>query len=245
MPSRERAFARLTTPDAAERFLDHAGVALRYAATAGVPLGSLRSACGPTGSKAALVTSIELTNHLLATGIGIEVNVVADRLSLVHRSLLPALLVLVRRGRAADDLDGLSMNARSAYALLRQQRQISAGDLRRHLGVKSDPRHDIAYEALADLQRALLVGRGPFEMPKAGIPYLSQEGYPYHLLHDRHPDLVRAAKKLSPEQAADVWIDRYLAAAPPVTPRKLASLFRRFLTADEVAQALSRRAARL
>lgn len=233
------------TTESAERFLEHVDVALRYAATARLPLASLRSACGPTGSKAALVTSIELTNHLLATGLGIEVNVVADRLALVHRSLLPALLVLVRRGRAADDLDGLSMNARSAYALLKQQRQISAGDLRRHLGVKTDPRHDVAYEALADLQRALLVGRGPFAMPKAGIPYLSQEGYPYHLIHERHPDLVKAAKKLSANAAADAWLDRYLAAAPPATPRKLASLFRRFLTADELGQALSRRAARL
>jgi hypothetical protein len=245
MASGDRAVNRLTTPEGAERFLEHVGVALRYAATTGLPLASLRSACGPTGSKAALVTSIELTNHLLATGIGIEINVVADRLALAHRSLLPALLVLVRRGRAADDLEGLNLYARAAYALLRQQRNISAGDLRRHLGVNTDPRHDVAYEALADLQRALLVGRGPFEMPKAGIPYLSQEGYPYHLIHLRHPDLVKAAGKLSPEKAADLWVDRYLAAAPPATPRKLASMFRRFLTADELGQALSRRAARL
>ena len=230
---------RLTTTKDAERFLEHAGVALRYAATKGLPIASLRSAAGDE-SKAALVTSIELTNHLLASGIGVEVNVVADRLALVHRSLLPALYVLVRRGRPVEDLEGLSMIARSAHALLRQQHQISAGDLRRHLGLKTEPRRDPAYEALAELQRALLVGRGPFEVTNSAIPYLSQEGYPYHLLHERHPSLLREARALSVEAATDRWLGRYLAAAPAVTPRKLASMFRRFLGADEIAQALAR-----
>jgi len=232
---------RLSTPKEAERFLDHYGVALRYAATKGLPLASLRSAVGPTDSTAALALSIELTNHLLASAIGIEVNVVADRLALVHRSLLPALYALVRRGRAADDLDGLSLHARSAYALLRQRHQIAAGDLRKHLGLKTEPRNDPAYEALAELQRALLVARGPFEAPKRGIPYLPPEGYPYYLLVERHDDLPSAARKLSVERATDLWLDRYLSAAPPVTPRKLASLFRRFLMADEIARALARR----
>jgi hypothetical protein len=226
--------AHLATPKDAERFLKSVGIALRYAATKGLPLASLRSAVGSIDSKAALVRSIHLTNHLLATGIGIEVNVVADRLTIVHRSLLPALLVLVRRGRHPDDLDGLSMPARSAYALIRQQREISAGDLRRHLGLKTDLRHDPAYEALAELQRALLVARGPFEVPKAGIPYLSTEGYPYHLLHERHPGLVRESRKLSVESAARTWLTRFLQAAGPVPPRKLVSLFRRFLSADEI-----------
>ena len=107
---------RLDSAKDAERLLDHYGIVLRYAATKGVPLASLRSAAGPADSKAALALSIELTNHLLATAIGIEVNVVADRLALVHRTLLPSLYALVRRGRAADDLDGLSVHARSAYA---------------------------------------------------------------------------------------------------------------------------------
>jgi hypothetical protein len=231
---------RLTSSKDAERFLEQAGVALRHAATKGLPIASLRSAAGAETSKAALATSIELTNHLLASGIGIEVNVVADRLALVHRSLLPALHVLVRRGRPADDLDGLSMNARTAHALLRQRHQISAGDLRRHLGVKTDARHDPAYDALAELQRALLVGRGPFEVTNSAIPYLSREGYPYHLLHERHPDLLRQIRGLSPEAAAERWLARYLQAAPAVTPRKLASMFRRFLTADEITLALAR-----
>jgi|SoimicmetaTmtLMA_FD_contig_61_281856_length_1122_multi_2_in_0_out_0_2 hypothetical protein len=230
---------RLKTPKDAERFLEHAGIALRYAATKGLPLASVRSAVGAE-SKAALAASIALTNHLLASGIGVEVNVVADRLALVHRSLLPALHVLVRRGRPVDDLDGLSMIARSAHALLRQQHQISAGDLRRHLGLKTDVRHDPAYEALAELQRALLVGRGPFEVTNSAIPYLSQEGYPYHLLHERHPTLLREARALSVERATDLWLARYLAEAPAVAPRKLASMFRRFLGADEITRALAR-----
>lgn len=230
---------RLKTPKDAERFLEHAGIALRYAATKGLPLASVRSAVGAE-SKAALAASIELTNHLLASGIGVEVNVVADRLALVHRSLLPVLHVLVRRGRPVDDLDGLSMIARSAHALLRQQHQISAGDLRRHLGLKTDVRHDPAYEALAELQRALLVGRGPFEVTNSAIPYLSQEGYPYHLLHERHPTLLREARALSVERATDLWLARYLAEAPAVAPRKLASMFRRFLGADEITRALAR-----
>lgn len=187
-----------------------------------------------------MVTSIELTNHLLVSGIGVEVNVVADRLALVHRSLLSALHVLVRRGRPVDDLEGLSMIARSAHALLRQQHQISAGDLRRHLGLKTDLRRDPAYEALAELQRALLVGRGPFEVSNSAIPYLSKEGYPYHLLHERHPSLLRESRALSVEAATDVWLSRYLASTPAVTPRKLASMFRRFLGADEITRALAR-----
>ncbi len=232
--------ARLSTPQQAERFLAEAGVALRYAAAKNLPLASLRSAAGAETSKAALVRSIELTNHLLATGIGVEVNVVADRLALIHRSLLPALAVLVRRGRPADDLDGLSMPARAAHALLRQRHQISAGDLRQHLGLRTQPRDDPAYEALAELQRALLVGRGPFEVTNDAIPYLSQEGYPYHLLHERHPDLAEQIRKLTVDAAADLWLARYLAAAPVVTPRKLASMFRRFLRADEITRALAR-----
>src|SRR5262245_1768268 len=194
---------RLTTPKDAERFLERTGVALRYAAAKGLPIASLRSAAGP-GTNAALVTSIELTNHLLASGIGVEINVVADRLALVHRSLLPALHVLVRRGRPIDDLDELSMNARAAHALLRQRHQISAGDLRRHLGLKTQPRDDPAYEALADLQRALLVGRGPFAVTNSAIPYLSQEGYPYHLLHERHADLLRETRGLSVDSATNL-----------------------------------------
>ena len=230
---------RLKTPADAEQFLERAGVALRYAAAKGLPIASLRSAVGPE-TKAALVTSIELTNHLLASGLGVEVNVVADRLALVHRSLLPALLVLVRRGRPLDDLDELSMTARAAHALLRQRHQISAGDLRRHLGMKTEPRRDPAYGALAELQRALLVGRGPFQVTNSAIPYLSQEGYPYHLLHERHPDLLRETRGLSVDKAADLWLRRYLAAAPAVAPRKLASMFRRFLRADEITRALAR-----
>jgi hypothetical protein len=232
-----RSATPLRTPRDAERFLDAHGVVWRYGEAKGLPLASLRAAVGPIDSTRALETSIVLTNHLLATGVGIEVNVIADRLAIVHRSLLPPLYALVRRGRTPDDLDGLDLRARSAYALIKQRREVSAGDVRAHLGLARDPRHDPAYEALADLQRQLLVARGPFEMAKTGIPYLSAEGYPYHLLHVRHPDLVRDARALGVDTAAGQWIAGALVKAGPITPRKIAGLFRRFMSADEVARA--------
>jgi hypothetical protein len=66
----------LTRPAPAARWFDAVRIALRYQGK-GVPLASLRSACGPESSKAALVTSLELTNHLLSTGRAVEVNVLA------------------------------------------------------------------------------------------------------------------------------------------------------------------------
>ena len=229
------------TPKAAERFLADVGMALRYHPGRGLPLASLyRAMAGSDPDKDELAPAIQLTNHLLGTASGIEVNVIAGRLSLVHRALVPALLVLVRRGRGPDDLDGLSMPARSTYALLTEQRAVAAGDVRRRLGVKMDPRHDPAYEALAELQRALLVDRGPFVMPKAGIPYLSTEGYPYHLLHQVHADFVGAAAQLSASAAADCFISGYLDGAVFTTPRTLAKLFRSFLTLSEISASVSR-----
>lgn len=233
-PRAVRSAAPLATPRDAERFLEAHGVVWRYGEAKGLPLASLRAAVGPIDSKRALETSIVLTNHLLATGAGIEVNVIADRLAIVHRSLMPALYALVRRGRAPDDLDGLDLRARSAYALARQRREVSAGDVRAHLNLPRDPRHDPAYEALADLQRQLLVARGPFAMAKTGIPYLAPEGYPYFLLHERHPEIVREARAMSVERAARQWLAGALVKAGPVTPRKVASLFRRFLNRGEI-----------
>jgi hypothetical protein len=233
----------LRTPKDAEVFLAAVGLALRYHGK-DVAIASLRAAAGPESSKAALVASIELTNHLLATRRAIEVNVIADRLVLVHRSLMPALYALVRQGRAIDDLSGLSLPARGALALLRQRREVSAGDVRRHLGLAATARQDPAYDALGELQRVLLVDRGPAEIPATGIPYLSPEGYPYHLFQDVHADLVSAAAKYSADAAADRLLSAYLAGAAFATPRRLASLFRRVLTADDVRAAVERLTAR-
>lgn len=234
----------ITTPREAEQFVFTHGIVLRYAAAPSVPLASLRAAAGPANDTAALKTSILLTNHVLGTAFGIEVNVISTRLVIVHRGLMPALYRLVRRGRPASDQSGLSLAARTAYALIAEQREVAAGDVRRRLGVQATPRHDPAYEALAELQTQLLADRGPFVVPKTGIPYLSREGYPYHFFHEAHADLVRAAARLTVESAADHWIAAYTRRAAFAASRTLASLFRTFLTSAEIDASIERLAAR-
>lgn len=231
---------RIAAPREAEAFLARYGVVLRYTAPPSVLLASLRGASGPANNDAALETSIHLTNHILGRACGIEVNVVAGRLTIVHRDLMPALYRLVRRDRAPDDVDGLSLAARTAYALIREEREVAAGDVRRRLGVKPTARHDPAYQALAELQRHLLVDRGPFVVPKTGIPYLSREGYPYHFFHDAHADLVRAAKRLDRSVATDAWLAAYISGVTIVARRTLASLFRLFLTPVEIEASIDR-----
>jgi len=232
--------ARLATPRDAERFLSKYGLALRYAAAPAVPLASVRSASGPANQKAALETSIHLTNHLLGTAQGIEVNVVGHRLVLVHRTLMPALYQLVRQGRPPTDQDGLSLAARTAYALIVERHEVAAGEVRRRLGVRATARQDPAYEALGELQRHLLVDRGPFAVPTSGIPYLSREGYPYHFFHEAHADLVRASRRLSRDDATDRLIGTYVGAAWFAAPRTLVSLFGAFLTTAEILGSLDR-----
>jgi len=213
---------------------------LRYHGKA-VPLPSLRAACGPEDSNAALVRSIAFSNHLLGTHQAIEVLVIAGRVALVHREVMPAIYALVRRRRPPSDLEGLSQAARLAHSLILQQREVAAGDVRRHLGVtRTGTSHDPAYEALAELQRALLVDRGPFDMPAKGVPYLSRDGYPYHLFHQAHAGLVKAASRLSLEAAADRVLGAYLKTAGPTVPRRLSSLFKLFLNKEEIAASLDR-----
>jgi hypothetical protein len=223
----------------ADRFLSRVGIALRYHPGKGLPLASLyHAAAGPEPGKAALVRAIALTNTLLQTNRAIEVVVVADRVSLIHRSLMPALYALVRRGRAREDLSGLSLHARTAFNLIRERAHVTAGEVRKQLGLPFDPRRDGAYEALGELQRLLLVDRGPFEIPKSGIPYLSTEGYPYHFFHEVHTDLVTAASKHSVQAAAMGFLRVYLDGAVFATERKLASMFKVFLSAGEIEAAL-------
>lgn len=234
----------ISTPRACEQFLARAGIALRYGATKGLPLASLYQAfAGANPDKPALVRAIARTNRLLGEGHGVEVYVVAGRVTLVHRSLMPPLYALVRRGRALDDLEGLGVQARAALSLLRERREITAGDLRAHLGLRADPRSDPAYSALAELTHRLLVDRGPFRVPKAGIPYLSTEGYPYHLVAEAHPEIVRAAGGYRMEAAADDLLEAYVRGACFVRVNKLRTLFR-FLSGPEIDAALDRLAAR-
>ncbi|HXK08135.1 MAG TPA: hypothetical protein VMT70_00685 [Vicinamibacteria bacterium] len=229
---------------AAERFLARVGVALRYGPTKGLPLASLYRALGGVGTdRASLARCIALTNQLLGEGAGIEVHVVADRVTVVHRSLVPALYALVRRGRAVDDLDGLSGPARLALALLHQKKQVTAGDVRERLGVRFDPRRDPAYGALGELARLMLVDRGPFEVPRRGIPYLSTEGYPHHLFHEVHADLAAAARGLTLASAAEILLDGYLKGAAFARVGRLAGLFKHLLSLEEVDRALRQLAA--
>ena len=231
----------IATTTGAERFLERTGIALRYNATASLPLASLQRAfAGDDPDKGAAAHAIALTNHLLGTVTGVEVSVIAGRIAVVHRRVMPSLYSLVRRGRPLEDAEGLSLNARTALALLRQRKEVSAGDVRHRLGLRADPRNDPAYAALGELQRILLVDRGPFEIPKKGIPYLPPEGYPYHLFHEAHADLVAAAKKLSIETAADTFLSSYFAAAAVARERKLASMFKQFLSLAEIDASLAR-----
>jgi hypothetical protein len=224
---------------AADRFLAGVGMALRYGPTEGLPLASLyRAFAGPEPGKAALSRGIALTNRLLGEARAIEVHVIAARVTLVHRSLMPALYRLVRRGRSPDDLEGVSAHARTAHVLLKERREVTAGEVRQRLGLRFDANRDPAYAALGELAGLLLVDRGPFEVSKSGLPYLSSDGYPYHLFHEAHADLVRAAARGSFAAAAEGFLEAYLRAAVFARVRKLATLFKAFLSADDIEAAL-------
>ena len=73
--------------------------------------------------------------------------------------------------------------------------------------------------------------------------YLSTEGYPYHLVAEAHPEIVRAAARHGMEAAADTLLEAYVKGAVFVRVAKLATLFR-FLAKDEIDAALGRLAAR-
>ncbi len=234
----------------AETFLESVGMALRYWRTERLPMASLYQAAwgkidtppqkvkGEPGNSSlreeAQRRAIELTNYLLVTHQGIEVNVIADRISLVHRDLVPSLFVLVRHHRPVTDLSGVSLQARKVFHWMEQNNETTAGAVRKFLGVTvSDLNNDPAYKALAELQSLLLVDRGPFMMRKEGIPYLSKEGYPYHCFHLAHQDLVLASARLSLEEAARNFLSGYLRGAVFATDKKLLSLFGGFLTRIE------------
>ncbi len=201
-------------------FMKTVKFALRYGPTPSVPLPSIYAAAADQRR------AIELTNSLLARGEVIETNVVAGRLVLAHRDVVPALYALRTRFRAAS----LSEDAGRALALIGNGQGVSAGDVRRFLGVTGKQRPDRADVALAELMRELLVDRGPSSVPKTGIPYLSKEGYPYRVFDKAHPELIRSAKKLKILEAIAVVRE----AVGPVPPRKFASMFKLCLTREEI-----------
>src|SRR5689334_9729468 len=170
---------RIETEDEAIKFMKRVKFALRYNATPALPLASMYGAAKDQRR------AIELTNALLARAEAVETNIIADRLVLVHRDIIPALFTLCVRFRAGK----LSEHAEKAFQLIRQDGTASAGDVRRFLGVDGMRRPDPADVALADLQRELFIDRGPSGVPKSGIPYLSKEGFPYRMFEKAHPEL--------------------------------------------------------
>jgi len=245
--------SRLTSVKSAEKFLKKVGIALRYWRTEKIPLASLyQAAVGSPGAppkektvagisqrEEAQRIAIELTNHLLASHQGIEVNTIADRICLVHRDLVPSLYVLVRHHRPPDDLKDISVQAKKIFRFIEQSKETTAGQVRKFLGMPAiDLNNDPAYNALAELQSKLLVDRGPFLVRKSGIPYLSKEGYPYHCFHLAHEALVRESTRLTREEAAQNFLYGYLRGAVFAMDKKLLSMFKTFFTAEEMTDTL-------
>ena len=195
----------------AVKFMKRVKFALRYNSTPSLPLPSMFEAAHDKR------VAIELANALLATKEVVETNVIADRLVLVHRDVVPALYMLRTRG-----VPNLSQNADRAFELIQENGTATVGDVRRFLGVEGLKRPDPADIAVGDLQREMLIDRGPSSVPKKGIPYLSKEGFPYRIFAKAHADLVKAAKKLNTEEALQIIHD----SVGPIPPRKFASMFR-------------------
>jgi hypothetical protein len=195
----------------AVKFMKRVKFALRYNSTPSLPLPSMFEAAHDKR------VAIELANALLAAKEVVETNVIADRLVLVHRDVVPALYML--RTRHAPNL---SKNAARAFELIHENGTATVGDVRRFLGVEGLKRPDPADIAVGDLQREMLIDRGPSSVPKKGIPYLSKEGFPYRVFAKAHPDLIKAAKKLSSEEALQIIRD----AVGAIPPRKFSSMFR-------------------
>lgn len=206
-------------------FMKSVKFALRYNSTPSLPLASMYAAASDKRR------AVELTNMLLAQGEAVETNVIADRLVLVHRDIAPALYALRVRFRAAKLSDG----AARIFQMIQKDGAATAGDARRFLGVDGMKRPDAADLALSELQREMLVDRGPSSVPKRGMPYLSQEGFPYRAFETAHPEMVKAAKKLKIEEAIRVVLD----AAGPIPERKLTSMFKLFITKSEVSAFIS------
>jgi hypothetical protein len=211
-------------------FMKAVGFALRYNATASLPLAAMYKAAGDTRR------AIELTNALLARGDVIETNVIADRLVLIYCDIVPAVFALRSRLRPAK----LSADAERVFQWILKEGRATSGEIRRFLGVAGQKRPDRGDIALGELQRDLRIDRGPSSVPKKGIPYLSPEGFHYRIFDTAHANIVRSAAKLPQDAAAQFVIETYLRAALFVTPRKLSSMFRLLLTDTQITLALEK-----
>jgi hypothetical protein len=217
---------RIETEGDAVRFLRSVKFALRYNPTPGLPLASMYAAAGDQRR------AIELTNALLASGEAVETNVVAERLVLAHRDIVPALYALRCRFRA-DEAAG---TAARVLELIRKEGSATAGDARRFLGVAGARRPDAADLALTELMHDLRIDRGPSSVPVSGMPYLSREGYPYRIFETAHPELVKQARKV---RIADA-IAAIVAAFDSVPPKKVVSMFKLCLSDEEMRELRAR-----
>ncbi|HEX7837383.1 MAG TPA: hypothetical protein VF469_07970 [Kofleriaceae bacterium] len=95
-----------------------------------------------------------------------------------------------------------------------------------YLGVPPRTWPNPANDALAELQRYLLIDRGAADGPDAGAPYLAKDGIPYRAFDRTHPALVRAAAALTVGEAASRLIAAYLRGAVFARSSKLASTFK-------------------
>ena len=108
----------------AVEFMKSAKFVLRYGSNRYLPFASMYSMT--TDKRRA----IELTNALLARAEVVETNVIADRLVLVHRDVVPplcALRIRFRKGKLSD-------HGERAFQLILANGTATSGDVRRHLG---------------------------------------------------------------------------------------------------------------
>jgi hypothetical protein len=208
-----------TEKDAIELFKSAIFV-LRYNSTPAIPLLAMYDLAENQR------IAVELTNRLLGRGDVIETNVIASRLVLVYCDMIPALLALRTRHRTKK----LSSGAERAFALIKSRGTATSGDVRRAFGLDGKKRPDAADEALSELQREMLIDRGPSSVPQNGIPYLSKEGYPYRVFEAAHKDLVKISKAIPAEKAIQAIVT-----AMGATPlRKVASMFKLCFTSEEL-----------
>jgi len=159
---------------------------------------------------------------LRSSGLALQ-NAIADRLTLVSPALAPALVALARRHRELSDA------AERVLGYIAHADRPTAGQVRAFLGAaKTWP--NPADEALAELQRNALIDRGATTTPETGAAYLGKDGIPYRIFDRAHPKIVKASKKLGVAEAARVLVG----ALPGVPEKKLASMFKRLLSRDEI-----------
>jgi hypothetical protein len=231
--------AGLETEAQAARFLANVGIALRYGPHKTLPIASMYSAVWrsipsrePEAEAQRRATA--LTNALIADGSAVEISCVADRVGLVHISLLPALIALVRR-RGLE----LSDTARCVLDFVKRTPRPTAGMVRTHLGVPSGTWPNPADDALGELQRLLVIDRGPTDVPENGAAYLSKDGIPYRLVDAVHAQHVRAAAQLDAPEAVELVIEHYLDGARFATTKQLARLFEACFSPAELEAALA------